>query len=136
MSVAEVRTLQAAIGEVYVDRIVERWVVDLVRATRDLDLVAIGASVRGSLALERAVRAWALLSGRDYATPDDVELLFLPVLGHRIVFTPSVLADARRLGWSTVLERFRADCLRLAPPPALVWDGRAPGGVRMSRPGA
>jgi MoxR-like ATPase len=122
VTVAEVRTLQRAIGDVYVDPIVERWIVELVRATREHDAVAIGASVRGSLALERAVRAWALLSRREYATPEDVELLFLAVLGHRIVFTPSVLADARRLGWPAVLDGFRADCMRLAPPPALVWD--------------
>ena len=51
--------------------------------------------VRGSLALERAARAWALLNGRDYVVPEDVEPLFLPVLGHRIVFTPVLLAEAR-----------------------------------------
>ena len=46
------------------DGLIERWLVDLVRATRQLDQVTIGASVRGSLALERAARAWALLHGR------------------------------------------------------------------------
>jgi MoxR-like ATPase len=125
VTVEEVRVLQHAIRDVYVDRIVERWIVELVRATRQHEAVAIGASVRGSLALERAVRAWALLNRRDYASPEDVELLFLPVLGHRIVFTPSILADARRLGWVAVLDRFRADCMRLAPPPALVWEDEA-----------
>ena len=53
------------------------WLIDLVRATRELDEVAIGASMRGSLALERAVRAWALLHGRDHVVPEDVEELFL-----------------------------------------------------------
>jgi len=66
------------------------------------------------------VRAWALLEGRDYATPEDVETLFLPVLGHRLVFTPSALAEARRIGWEAAFEDFRARCLRQAPPPALV----------------
>ena len=52
---------------------------DSVRARdREVDGVAIGASVRGSLALERAIRAWAILDGRDYVTPVDVERLFLP----------------------------------------------------------
>jgi MoxR-like ATPase len=119
VTVDEVKGLQGSIRDVYVDAIVERWIVDLVRATRSLAAVAIGASVRGSLALERAVRARALLERRDYVTPEDVERLFLPVLAHRIVFTPSVLADARREGWAAVLERFLADCLELAPPPAL-----------------
>jgi MoxR-like ATPase len=45
----------------------------------------VGASVRGSLALERAARAWALLHGRPFVEPEDVEALFEPVLEHRIL---------------------------------------------------
>ena len=127
VTVAEVEQLQDAVSAVYVDPLIERWIVELVRATRELRSVAIGASVRGSLALERIVRAWALLDGRDFVTPEDVERLFLPVVGHRIVFTPSMLADARQLGWATALERFREDCLQLAPPPALTWDEEGAG---------
>jgi len=119
VGVEEVTELERATREVYVDPLVERWAVELVRATRSLDVVAIGASVRGSLALERAVRAWALLDGRNYATPADVERLFLPVLSHRIVFTPSLVAEARRLGWPDVFGGIQQECLRLAPPPEL-----------------
>jgi MoxR-like ATPase len=119
VSVEEVTELLHATREVYLDPLVERWAVELVRATRSLDTVAIGASVRGSLALERAVRAWALLDGRNYATPADVERLFLPVLSHRIVFTPSLVAEARRLGWTDVFAGIQEECLRLAPPPQL-----------------
>jgi MoxR-like ATPase len=122
VTVAEVERLQDAVGAVYVDSLIGRWIVELVRSTRGLGSVAIGASVRGSLALERAVRAWALLDGRDFVTPDDVERLFLPVVGHRIIFTPSMLADARHIGWTAALERFRERCLELAPPPALMLD--------------
>jgi MoxR-like ATPase len=118
----DVVALQQAIGDVYVDPLVGNWIVELVRATRRLESVAIGASVRGSLALERAVRAWALLDGREYATPADVEMLFLPVLGHRLVLTPSALAEARRVGWERALAALRAACLRLAPPPEQTWD--------------
>jgi MoxR-like ATPase len=88
-----------------------------VRATRELEEVAIGASVRGSLALERAVRAWALLDGRDFVTPDDVDELFVPVLGHRVIFAPAFLVEMRRIGRAEALERFRARCLELAPRP-------------------
>jgi MoxR-like ATPase len=122
VTVDEVRELSGAVAEVYVDRLLQEWIVDLVRATRESPGVAIGASVRGSLALERAVRAQALLDGRDYATPEDVERLFLPVLGHRVVFAPSVLAEARRIGWPATLDAFRDGCIRLAPPPQLHWD--------------
>jgi MoxR-like ATPase len=115
--VEEVEALQDATEEVYVDDLLQRWVIDLVRSTRDLDIVAIGASVRGSLALERAARAWALLSDRDYVVPEDIELLFLPVLGHRILFTPSFLVEVRKIGRAKALEEFRARCLVAAPRP-------------------
>jgi MoxR-like ATPase len=130
VSVGEVQELQAATADVYVDPLIGEWVVALVRATRHLGSVAIGASVRGSLALERAVRAWALLDGRTYVTPRDVQRLFLPVLAHRIVFTPSVLAEVRRAGWDAVLEQIRADCLELAPPPELVLSDDGDGAGR------
>ena len=113
----EVQTLQDATEEVYVDDLLQRWVIDLVRATRDLDIVAIGASVRGSLALERAARAWALLSDRDFVVPEDIELLLLPVLGHRILFTPSFLVEVRKVGRTQALEDFRGRCLAAAPRP-------------------
>jgi MoxR-like ATPase len=122
----EVKALQAAVEHVYVDDLVLRWIVELTRATRGLDFVAIGASVRGSLALERAARAWALMNDRDYVTPADVEWLFLPVLGHRIVFTPLYGADARKRGWGEAFESFRQSCFELAPPPA---PGREPAAI-------
>src|SRR3954466_14653429 len=75
-SAGDVSELQQAVGEVYVDELLQRWIVALVRATRELDFVAVGASVRGSLALERAVRAYALVQGRQHAEADDVERLF------------------------------------------------------------
>jgi MoxR-like ATPase len=113
----DVRALRLAAQEVYVDELLRRWIVQLVRATRELESVTIGSSVRGSLALESAVRAWALLHGRDYATPADVELLFAPVLVHRIVFRPSFLAEVRRSGWPAAIQRLREECHALAPPP-------------------
>jgi MoxR-like ATPase len=117
VSLEEVERLQIAVQEVYVDPLIRTWIVRLVRATREGDAVATGSSVRGSLALDRAVRAWALLDGRDYVSPEDVERLFIPVLLHRIFFTPSFLAEARDLGWRVAGARFRDRCLELAPPP-------------------
>ena len=124
VSLEEMRALQGAVEEVYVDGLIETWLIELVRATRELDEVAIGASVRGSLALERAVRAWALLRGRDHVVPEDVEELFLPVLGHRVIFSTPFLVELRRIGRTAALERFRAACLERAPRP----DPEAPGG--------
>jgi MoxR-like ATPase len=113
----EVRELQDAVGDVYVDDLIQRWVIDLVRATRELDSITIGSSVRGSLALERVARAWALVDGRRYVVPDDVESLFFAVLAHRVAFSPSFIAQARRRGWPEMLETFRGRCLEIAPRP-------------------
>jgi MoxR-like ATPase len=119
ISLAEVAALQAAVASVYLDPLLARWTVELVRATRDAEATAVGASVRGSIALERAARGWALLHGRDYVVPADIEHLFAAVVGHRVVFTPSKLAEARQYGMSAALQSFEDECMALAPPPAL-----------------
>jgi MoxR-like ATPase len=113
----DVDDIRAAVKKVYIDPLLRRWAIQLVRATREAEGVAIGASVRGSLSLERAARAWALLSARDFVTPGDLERLFLPVVMHRIVFTPSFVATAREVGWESAAEQFREECIALAPPP-------------------
>jgi len=121
----DVLALQRSVEEVYVDDLLVRWIVDLVRATRAVEGVATGASVRGSLALERTARAWALLHGREYVVPDDVESLFLPVLGHRILVTTAFLAETRGLGREAGLERIRERAFELAPRPEPAWhEGR------------
>ncbi|MES1246531.1 MAG: MoxR family ATPase [Actinomycetota bacterium] len=122
----EIATLRAAVGEVFVHEAVARWIVDLVRSTRELELVAIGSSVRGTLALNRTARAWALLHGRRYVTPDDVEALFVPVLLHRILFRPSFLAEIRDRGWDAAAAEVRARCLELAPKPGFDIDLHVP----------
>jgi MoxR-like ATPase len=119
---ADLEALQAAVEEVYVDELVLAWIVQLVRATREVDGVSLGASVRGSLTLERTARGWALLHGRNHVIPEDVELLFLPVLGHRLLLTASYYAETHSLGRDAALEQIRARCLELAPPPAPDWE--------------
>jgi MoxR-like ATPase len=126
ITLPEVNALRLAVHDVYIDPVIRRWTIQLVRATRAADGIAIGASVRGSLALERAARAWALLHGRDYVTPVDVELLFLPVVMHRIVFTPSFVATAREIGWEAAAERFRDQCRARAPRPGEELEVEAP----------
>jgi MoxR-like ATPase len=127
VDVGDVETLRAAVEEVYVDDLVLRWIVDLVRATREVDGVSTGASVRGSLTLERTARAWALMRGRDHVVPGYVDALFQPVLGHRLLLTASFVAETRTLGREEALRRIKDRCLALAPPPAPNWDGARPG---------
>jgi MoxR-like ATPase len=123
VSLEEVELLHHASEEVYVDELLQRWVIDLVRSTRGLETVAIGASVRGSLALERAARAWALLQDRDYVIPEDIEALFLPVIGHRILFTPTFLVEIRKHGRKEAARRFEEQCFEVAPRPEAALSG-------------
>src|SRR2546421_228611 len=115
----EVTQLQDAVRAVYVDELLRRWIVELVRSTREVEMCAIGASVRGTLALERAARAWALLDGPEFVVSDDAEHLFLPLIAHRVGFRPAFRAQARRTGWDDALADFRDACLRLVPAPEL-----------------
>jgi MoxR-like ATPase len=118
----DIATLRAAVATVFVHEAVARWIVELVRATRRLELVAIGSSVRGTLALNRAARAWAVIRGRRYVTPEDVEQLFVPVLMHRLLFRPSFLVELRDRGWDAAGLEVRARCLELAPKPGFDID--------------
>jgi MoxR-like ATPase len=117
VSLDEVRSLDAALEDVYTDDLLLRWIVELVAATRELPEAALGASVRASLALERMARAWALIHGRDFVTAEDVETLFLPVVGHRIVFTPSFVAEHRAVGRDGALQVFRDLVFARVPRP-------------------
>jgi MoxR-like ATPase len=125
----DVARMRAAVADVFVHEAVARWTVELVRATRRLDIVAIGASVRGTLALNRTARAWAVLHGRRFVTPDDVERLFVPVLLHRLLFRPSFLAEIRDRGWEAASLEVRARCLELAPKPGFDIDLDVPAAV-------
>ena len=108
-----VAELQRAVEEIYIDVVIQRWIVALVNATRDSDLTDAGSSVRGTLALERAARAWALLSGRGHVEPDDIERLFGPVLAHRVIFKPGPAGELQRE------LRLWHECLEAAPRPSV-----------------
>ena len=82
--------MQAAVETVVVDDDVGRYCVDLVGATRRHSHVQIGASPRGSLALLLCARAHAVISGRDYVTPEDVKTVAPSVLSHRITIKPEL----------------------------------------------
>ena len=84
-STEELREMQAAVREIYVDSAVSEYIVRLVNATRNHPDVYLGASPRGSLALYRAGQAYAALQGRDYVIPDDIKALAVPALAHRLI---------------------------------------------------
>jgi MoxR-like ATPase len=82
--------MQAALENVFVSEAIERYIVELVRATRGDPRVALGASPRGTLALLKLARAAAALHGRDFVTPDDVKGMAVPALAHRLILKPEL----------------------------------------------
>lgn len=76
--------LKQAAQETYVHPVLKDYLVDLVHATRHDSQIINGVSPRGSLALFRAVKAYAFLKGRDFVVPEDIKTLAIPVLAHRL----------------------------------------------------
>jgi len=87
-SAETVLRLRRAVEGVHVEEELLDYIVRLVRATRDHERIALGASPRAALALLRGAKALALLRGRTFVLPDDIQLLLLPVLRHRLILTP------------------------------------------------
>ncbi len=97
VSAEDVCAMQAAAARVHVDERIHQYAVRIARSTRDWAGVELGAGPRGGLALIRAARAHALLSGRDFVTPDDVKFVALPALRHRIILSPDVELEGQRV---------------------------------------
>ena len=80
--------LQDAVEAVYLADAMYEYIVRLADATRQDDMIQLGISPRGTLALCRMVKAYAFISGRDYAVPEDVVAVFKDVCNHRIIVSP------------------------------------------------
>ncbi|MGC9152824.1 MAG: AAA family ATPase [Vulcanisaeta sp.] len=87
LSKEDVINMQLLMRKVYVDDSIIRYIVNIVRATRNVHDIKLGASPRAAQILSKLVRAWALINGRDYVIPDDVKQLTPYVLNHRIITT-------------------------------------------------
>ncbi len=85
VSAADIVAMQEERGAVHVSDEVRAYLLQVVRATRGDERVALGASPRAALALHRAIQAVALLAGRTFAVPDDVKILAPAVLSHRLI---------------------------------------------------
>ena len=93
---------QEEIKGVYIAPPVKRYIVDIVRQSRQHPDVYLGASPRGSLALFRTGQARAMIQGRDYVLPDDIKALVRPALSHRVILGPA--ARLRDLSTDQVLD--------------------------------
>lgn len=87
---SEILRMREVVEDVYLDSDIERYIVNIVRATRSDSRVAVGSSPRGSLALLKLSRAWAALNGRNYVLPDDVKQFARPALLHRLILDPDL----------------------------------------------
>jgi MoxR-like ATPase len=87
-SASELQQLQYAVRSIHVEQQLQRYIVHLVGLTREHPDVYLGASPRGSLSLMRAAQARAMLQGRDYVIPDDVKVLAVAALAHRLIMSP------------------------------------------------
>jgi MoxR-like ATPase len=88
VSAEDVIACQEAIRDIHVDEKVKRYILEVVHASRDNEDVLLGGSPRASIALFRTAQALASINGRDFAMPDDVKKMALPVLAHRIILKP------------------------------------------------
>lgn len=84
---AELLSLIDCVGRVYVEPALLRYIALIVSRTRTARTVYLGASPRASVALLQTAKAFALLQGRDFITPEDVKLIAMPVLQHRLTLT-------------------------------------------------
>ena len=87
----DIRFAQKAVGDIYVHRLVKKYIVALVNETRHHESVYLGAAPRASLGLLSLAQSRSLLAGRDFVTPDDIKAVAPVALGHRMVLT----ADGR-----------------------------------------
>ena len=103
----ELLRLTSALGQLHVDPSVRRYVVRIVRATRDGGTFELGASPRASLGLFRTARAHAAINGRDYVLPDDVKAMAPHVLPHRLILSTQARLRGREAGelLKDILER-------------------------------
>ncbi len=102
LDAAELMSARSLVDATNVTDEVTGYVVALVRATRALPSVSLGASPRAAVHLLAAAKARARLAGRDYVIPDDVASMALPVLRHRLVLTPE--AELERFGTAEAIS--------------------------------
>lgn len=112
---ADILELQRLAREIYVHPVLIDYLVSLTQATRDWPNVEMGVSPRGSLALLRAVRAFALVRGGTYVVPEDIKAVAVPVLAHRIQLSGSA-------GLVAAQKQVIADVLASVPLPTEDWS--------------
>ncbi|HSB44672.1 MAG TPA: MoxR family ATPase [Nitrospira sp.] len=87
LSEEEVLELQHRVDQIHMDESLTEYLLAIVQATRQSELLSLGVSTRGALALNKTAKALALVRGRDYCLPDDIKELAPTVLSHRVMLS-------------------------------------------------
>jgi len=96
MTAEEILELQQSVADVSVDDALIEYLMRIVAATRDSEMLDLGVSPRATLSLFRAAQALALTEERSYCIPDDIKRLVLPVFAHRILVSTRYASSMRR----------------------------------------
>lgn len=104
LELSQLEGLQQATRDITVDDSISEYLLKIVTATREHSQLSLGVSTRGALTFYRAIQARALIENRDYATPDDVKQLAMPVLAHRVV-CQGVVREGHRDKARTVIRQ-------------------------------
>jgi MoxR-like ATPase len=114
LSAQDVLELQRRIEHVHLDGSVGEYLLTIVQATRQSELLSLGVSTRGALALSNAAKALALVRGREYCLPDDIKELAPIVLSHRVMLSR---AQSMRVQSFEQAERIILDIVDTIPVP-------------------
>ncbi len=87
LSAEDIIAIQIEVRAVHINEDVETYLLNIIDKTRNHQLIEVGVSPRGTLALMRAAQAYAYINGRNFVTPDDIRLIASRVLAHRIILT-------------------------------------------------
>ena len=118
VDVSTILIARETVNEIYIDEKVEKYIVDLVFATRKpknyglddlVDLISFGASPRATINLNLAARAQAFMEHRAYVTPEDVRTIAMDVLRHRII--PTFEAEAEDISSEDIVEKIMQNVL-------------------------
>ncbi|MCB8943058.1 MAG: MoxR family ATPase [Ardenticatenaceae bacterium] len=122
LTAVDIQTANQQCRQVYIHPVLEEYLLNLIRTTREHEAIQLGASPRASLALYHTSQALAAINGRSFITPDDIKQLIRPVLTHRLILT----SEARLRG-KTAEDILTTIVEETAVPVEEIWDTAQPG---------
>lgn len=111
MSLERLKEQRSLLNQIVVEEAVIAYTASLIRFTRESKQIMLGASPRAGIAMLNAARAWALLDGRSFVTPDDIKVVAVPALRHRLLLTPQAELEGE------TSDHFIQDTLATVPIP-------------------